>query len=58
MNEVDVIEGIDCYLNGVICDEAIIYRIGRFYYIEYVGLGKKRKISKKVYDTIKETKSC
>lgn len=58
MNEVDIVDGIDCYMNGVICDEAIIYRKGRYYYIQYVGLGKTRRISKKVYEAIKETRWC
>lgn len=56
MAEEDIIDGIDCYLNGAICDKAIIYREGRFYYIHYVGLGKTRRISKQSYELIKETR--
>ena len=54
----EYVDGIDCMVNGAIWDEAIMYKQNGRYYIEYVGLGVKKRISKQAYENIKEKGYC
>lgn len=54
----DIVEKIDCYVRGEIWDEAVMWRTGNKYYIQYIGLGVTKKISKKQYEIIKENGYC
>lgn len=57
-NITEYVDGINCMMDDKICDEAIMYKQNNRYYIEFIGLGTKRRISKQQYDIIKEKGYC
>lgn len=59
MSEItDFVDKIDCYYQDIIVDEAVIYKKNDRYYIDYIGLGKTRRITKNQYDVIKRNMRC